>query len=205
MTVDRIESLDKRRSKVFIDGDFVFVLYNGEIFRYRLAEGCQLEENVCEELLWQVVGRRAREKAFSLLKLQGRTESELRRKLRQAYFPEPVVEETLRFLREYRYLDDEAYARNYVEVHGARKSRAELERDLKKKGLDHSLIREVCQAQEGRTDSRDAIAALMKKRGCTEDSPLKERRKTIAYLMRRGFSWEEIRAASAALAELEEA
>ena len=28
MTVDKIEPLDKRRSKVFIDGDFAFVLYN---------------------------------------------------------------------------------------------------------------------------------------------------------------------------------
>lgn len=205
MTVDRIESLDKRRSKVFIDGDFAFVLYNGEIFRYRLAEGCQMEQKVYEELLWQVVGRRAREKAFSLLKLQGRTELELEKKLKRAYFPEKVIAETLRFLKEYRYVDDEAYARNYAEVYGARKSRAELQRELMKKGLDRSLIREVCREQEERCDSREAIAALMKKRGCTEDSPVKERQKTIAYLMRRGFSWEEIRAASEALAELEEA
>lgn len=205
MTVDRIEALDKRRSKVFIDGDFAFLLYNGELYRYRLEEGCQLDEEIYEELLWQVVGRRAREKALSLLKLQGRTESELRRKLKQAYFPEAVIEETVRFLKEYRYLDDEAYARNYAEIYGSRKSRAELERELLKKGLDRSLIREICREQEGRTDSSEAILALMKKRGFTEDFPLKERQKTIVYLLRRGFSWEEIRAASASLAELEDA
>lgn len=202
MLVSRIEPLDKRRSKVFLDGDFAFVLYHGEIFQYRMKEGEELEEAVYEELLWQAVAHRAREKAFALLKVRGRTEYELRTRLRTAWFPEIIIEETVRFLKEYRYLDDEAYARNYAEVYGEKKSRAELEQDLRKKGVDRALIQEICRNQD--TDSRKAVAAIMRKRGCTEQSSFPERQKTIAYLLRRGFSWEEIRAASGCLAGLED-
>ena len=52
MTVDKIEPLDKRRSKVFIDGDFAFVLYNGEIRHYHIETGGELAEPVYREILY---------------------------------------------------------------------------------------------------------------------------------------------------------
>ena len=189
--MDRIESLDKRRSKVFLDGDFAFVLYQGEIARYRLREGLLLSTELYEEILRQVVGRRAREKALSLLKTQGRTEYELRRKLDSHLNLRKIMEETLGSLREYRYLWDEAYAVSYVEIYGTGKSRAELECALRRKGIDREVIRTALRDTE--TDSREAIEKLLRKRGCSADSSPKEKQKTFAYLMRRGFSWEEIR------------
>ena len=46
MTVTRIEAVTKAKYKVYIDGQFVFVLYKGELSRYRLAEGSLIEEEV---------------------------------------------------------------------------------------------------------------------------------------------------------------
>lgn len=192
MTVSRIEPLNRRKSKVFLDGDFAFVLYQGEIQRYHLEEGKELEPQIYEDL-YRTVGMRAREKALSLLQLQARTESELRKKLKQACISETVTEETVCFLTEYGYLNDVDFTKNYMEIHGKRKSRAELERDLLKKGIDRALIREIGQELSEETGSGELIASLLRKRGCTKDTPWKERQKTIAYLMRRGFSWEEIR------------
>lgn len=194
MTVDRIESLDKRRSKVFLDGDFAFVLFQGEIAKYRLREGETISFELYEEILWQVVGKRAREKALALLKTQARTEDEIRGKLTFHLFPTATIEETIRFLKEYHYLDDEAYAVSYVEVHGQKKSRAELEYTLRRKGIDREVIRRVL--RDTGTDSREAITTLLRKRGICPDSTPQERQKAFAYLLRRGFSWEEIRAAA---------
>ena len=39
MTVTRIEELSKSRSKVYIDEQFAFVLYKGELRLYHLREG----------------------------------------------------------------------------------------------------------------------------------------------------------------------
>ena len=193
MIIDKIESLDQRRSKVFIDGDFAFVLYQGEIARYHLVESGMISEEIYGELLWQVVGRRAREKALALLKTQGRTEEELRRKLDFHFYPEAVITETIHFLKEYHYLDDREYSKNYVELNVGKKSRAELEFALKKKGVAREVIREVL--SEVHSDNCSAIEKLLKKRGYSAEMEPKEQQNIIAYLLRRGFSWEEVRSA----------
>lgn len=194
MKIDKIEALDKKKSKVFLDGDFAFVLYNGEIRRYRMEEGGSLDETVYEEILSDVVFRRARERALYLLKSSAKTEMELRRKLKSGFYPQAAIEETVRFLREYHYLDDQQYARNYMELYGKKKSRAELTQALMRRGIERELIKELC--EESQPDTAASIQAILKKRGCPggQDDPRKKE-KTIAYLMRRGFSWEEIRRA----------
>ena len=193
MIPDRIEPLDKRRSKVFIDGDFAFVLYNGELKHYGIEEGRPLEEAKLRELA-ALLGRRARERALSLLKVRDRTEWEMRQKLAGGFYPAAAVEETIAFLKEYGYLDDGRYARNYVEICGKRKSRAELIQGLRRKGIDRHMAEELC--RECEPDTEEALAALLRKRRFDAGTASSdEKRRTAAYLMRRGFSWEEIRKA----------
>lgn len=200
MTVDRIEPLGKRRSKVFIDGDFAFVLYNGEIRHYHLEAGGELAEPVYQEILYSVICKRAREKSLYLLKCSGRTESEVRRKLKSGFYPETAITEAIDFLKRYHYLDDREYARNYVELYGSRKSRTELITSLMKKGIDKRTVEEFC--NELQADSSGQITNLLKKRrydpSCTDK---KERQKHVAYLMRKGFSYEEIRSAMGTFGE----
>ena len=38
MTVTKIEPLSKTRYKVYLDGQFAFTLYKGELSRYHIAE-----------------------------------------------------------------------------------------------------------------------------------------------------------------------
>ena len=38
MTVTKIEPVTKTRYKVYVDGQFAFVLYKGELSRYHIAE-----------------------------------------------------------------------------------------------------------------------------------------------------------------------
>lgn len=192
--VDRIEPLDKRRSKVFLDGDFAFVLYNGELGRYGIEEGCLLTEAAHRRVMSEAILPRAREKAVLLLKASGRTEKELRLRLKRAWFPEEAVEDTVAFLKEYHYLDDEAYVRNYLELYGNRKSRAEIIFTLQQKGADRELIRELCAELE--PDEESQIRALLaKRRYDAAGASLPEKRRMAAYLSRRGYAAETIRRA----------
>lgn len=194
MIVDKIEALDKRRSKVFLDGDFAFVLYNGEIRRYQLSEGESLDESVYEEILTEVIFRRARERALYFLKSSAKTESEVRMKLKQGFYPAPAVDQAIAFLESYHYLDDEDYAKTYIETYGSRKSRQELSQFLSRKGIDRQFIKELL--EESQPDSQDAIRAILKKkRYYDQPDDLQAKKKLSAYLMRRGFSWDEIRRA----------
>ena len=41
MTVTKTEAVTKTRYKVYIDGQFAFVLYKGELSRYHVKEGAE--------------------------------------------------------------------------------------------------------------------------------------------------------------------
>ncbi len=68
MTVTGIEAISKSRSKVFLDGEFAFVLYKGELRKYQMKEGSELQEDILEELQTQVLPKRAKLRAMNLLK-----------------------------------------------------------------------------------------------------------------------------------------
>lgn len=191
MTVDKIEPLDKRRCKVFIDEDFAFVLYKGELRKYQIKEGAEVPEARYREIFEQVICRRARERALYLLKFSGRTEAELRRKLRTGFYPEKAIDEAVEFLKKYRYLDDTEYIRNYIEIYGRSKSAAEIRTALLRKGADKACIEELL--RERQPDEEEQIRKLLIKRRYQNDAPAEEKRKTVGFLLRKGFSYEKIR------------
>ena len=159
MRIERVESLDKRKCKVFTDEDFAFLLYNGELEKYGVCEGAVLEERTERELL-DLLSRRAHERALNLLKVQDRTEGEMCRRLFQDGYPDSIVQETIGFLQEYHFVDDARYAANYLQVHGKRKSQAELKLYLQRKGISREIIRE--QLEETEHDSGGHIDFIIR-------------------------------------------
>ena len=162
MKVDKIEPIDRRRSKVFLDGEFAFALYSGELRHYRIEEGGELSCEQYEAILREIVFKRARERAVYWLKCSARTEEELRRKLRDGHYPERAVDHTIKLLKKYRYIDDEEYARNFVELNGTRKSRAELASALKSKGISRECVSRLL--EENPVDEEEQVRKLLAKR-----------------------------------------
>ena len=55
MIIDRIETLDRRRKKIFADGEFAFALYLGEIRQLGLEEGGELAEELYQKILREII------------------------------------------------------------------------------------------------------------------------------------------------------
>ena len=87
MVVTKIEMLTKIKYKVYLDEQFAFVLYKGELSHYRMAEGTILEEAVVQEILQKVILKRAKLRAMHLLEDMDRSEAALREKLCQGLYP----------------------------------------------------------------------------------------------------------------------
>ena len=191
MQIVSVEPLDKRRSKVLTDEGLAFPLYNGELETYGLREGQELPGSVYEEILRTVLCPRAKERLLHLLKMSDKTETELRRRLRDGGYPSEAVEEAVTYGKRYRYVDDRRYTENYVASAAAGKSRRRIEAELAGKGISRELA-EACLA-ETEIDEAGQIERLLQKRGYDrETADLKEQQKTMAYLSRRGFSYEAI-------------
>lgn len=193
MTVSKIEPLSKSRYKVFIEGQFAFTLYKGELSRYHIAEDNRIDEEVYD-ILRKLVIKRAKLRAMHLLSDMGRTESQLRTKLKQGGYPDEAVEEAIRYVKSFGYINDAEYVRSFIDSRKEKKSKKEIYAALKQKGVDSDIIEQVFEEMDyGEEDSRQAIEALMRKRNYNPDSAdLKEKQKLMGYLMRKGFRYEEV-------------
>ena len=68
MKVTRLEELSRSRSRVYIEQEFAFVLYKGELRSYHICEGEELEQSDYEEIINKVLPKRAKLRAMNLLK-----------------------------------------------------------------------------------------------------------------------------------------
>lgn len=193
MTVSKIEPLSKSRYKVFIEGQFAFTLYKGELSRYHIAEDNRIDEEVYD-ILRKLVIKRAKLRAMHLLSDMGRTESQLCTKLKQGGYPDEAVEEAIRYVKSFGYINDAEYVRSFIDSRKEKKSKKEIYAALKQKGVDSDIIEQVFEEMDyGEEDSRQAIEALMRKRNYNPDSAdLKEKQKLMGYLMRKGFRYEDV-------------
>lgn len=191
MRITEVVPLDKRRSKVFLDEEPAFVLYHGEIRQYQIEEGRELSREQYDRILEDVLYKRGKERVLFLLKDRDRTENEIRKKLREGFYPQEVIERIIDFLREYHFVDDLEYGRRYVQAYGTKRSKKRLEFDLQQKGLTQEQISVLLEEEEVCEDSQ--IKAFLRKKGYIPGStPPKERAKLTAALVRKGFSYDAI-------------
>ena len=191
MTVTEILPIDKRRSKVILDDDFTLVLYRGEIKRFCIEEGSELPNEVYKEIVTEVLRKRARERVLFLLKSSDKTEQELRRKLKEGFYPQEVIEYAIDFLKTHRFINDEEYGRRYVEFQSQKKSERQIRYDLQRKGLDKEIIGDILREQP--VDEEALIRDYIRKKRLTpENMEAKEKCKVMASLARKGFSYEVV-------------
>ncbi|MCI8597884.1 MAG: regulatory protein RecX [Lachnospiraceae bacterium] len=136
--------------------------------------------------------KRAKHRALYLLERCDRTEQELRTKLSRNYEPE-IVEEAIRYVKQYDYINDKRYALNYLKSRGQVKSRRQVEQELLyKKGISRDILEEASQEAQPQ-DERLLIRRWMeKKKICPQVATQEELRKFYLFLMRRGFQSEDI-------------
>lgn len=194
MTVTQIEAVTKTKYKVYLDGQFAFVLYKGELSRYHIAVGEELSEPVYQQILKEVLLKRAKLRAMHLLNSMGRTENQLRDKLKQSLYPEEVVEAALNYVKSFGYVNDAEYARSFIDSRKDRKSKRELYMQLGQKGIAKDILDQIFEEYYDAEDSREAIEAIMRKRRYDPEKATNvETQKIMGYLMRKGFAYDDIR------------
>ena len=129
------------------------------------------------------------------------TGAQIRDKLRAGFYPQVSVELIIKRLRELKFLNDDSYAERYTECYIDRKSIGRIKQDLFCKGINKDVIEAAVEKVKAdhSTDGDEyseagKIRELLKKRGydpLTADRSTRE--KQIAYLLRKGFSFSDIR------------
>lgn len=199
MRVTRIEELSKSRSLVYVDEEFAFVLYKGELRLYHVVLGEELDGETYHTIMGQVLPKRAKLRAMNLLKGREYTTKQLHDKLRDGYYPEEIIAEALAYVGSFHYTDDLRYAVGFISSHEDTRSRLRIEQDLLNRGIDRETLQKAWQEWEeqgGAQDEDAMIQELLRKRGYDPgNADRREMQRMGAFLTRRGFSGDSIRKA----------
>lgn len=186
-----------------VEGRWLAMLEDGSILRvgqqeiadFALYAGRELTEEEAAALTAGLRSRQMRERALELLSRKPQSRRELTRKLNEWGAGPEEADAVCDRMEELGYLNESAYAARIVEVYSARGfGEKKLRDELYRRGVPREEWDEALARVE---DSTQAIDDFLQKKltGWTGDR--KQLQKVTAALVRRGFSWSDIRDALA--------
>jgi len=196
ITALQAQKKNKERVNVYIDGRFAFGL--AAIEAVRLRHGQKLSDEEIATLQERDETHQAHEAALRYLDYRPRSVDEIRRHLKGKSVEPDVIDEIVERLAQAGLLDDRAFARYWLENRNDFRPRGEraLRMELRQKGVPDDIIDEVL--AEGLSEDKAAYqAALTQARKIRTTDPREFRRKLEAHLVRRGFSYDSAREATA--------
>lgn len=164
------------------------------IAELRLYAGKMLEEQELEALRSSAGLALCKTRAVELLSYRPMSAKELRDKLQQKGEAPENAEAAVAWLQEKGLLDDGRYAGMVVRHYaGKGYGQGRIRQELQRRGIPRDLREE---ALEQLPEQEDKIASFLRSR-LRDPEDRAQVQKVSAALIRRGFSWEEIRAALA--------
>lgn len=193
-TITAIETQESNtdRVSIFVDGDFGLGVHGDVVAKHGLQVGDTLTPEKLQDVERDEQYVQAKGRAFDYLAHKPRTEEEVRRKLRGMDVEESVRDEVISRLYDLSYLDDEAYARDYVRNRFSSKKYGpeRICRELKKRGVDRRLAEEAVHEHFSDVDLHAVAQEHAEKRWSrlsNDEDPRRRKQKVYRYLRRRGF------------------
>jgi regulatory protein len=192
ITAISVQKRNPQRVSISLDGEYAFGL--ARIVAAWLRVGEVLSDEKIAELQSQDSYEVAFQSALRLISFRERSAAEVRRKLAEKGFSEPVVDHTLERLREDNLLDDARFAQAWVENRATFRPRGHrvLALELRQKGVAEEEINQALSEAAGEdTLAYQAAAKVVRRYAGLEREDF--RNKLYAYLARRGFNYEAIK------------
>ena len=181
MIVTKVEPLSKTKYKIYLNHQFAFVLYKGELRSYKISDGRELSEEELDEIREKILLKRAKKRAMHLLEDMDRSEAGLREKLKAGLYPEDLM-------------NDVRYAENFILARKSTKSKREILALLNRKGICSADIEKAFESCYGESEEVEAVRRILaKKKVDVRTADEREMQKIYGYLGRKGFRYDVVR------------
>ena len=196
MIVTQMTGISRSRYQIYVDGQLAFILYRGEARELAIAEGKEISEACYQQIMTELLPKRAKKRAMNLLESRDYTSGQLREKLRQGEYPDACIDEAIAYVESYGYVDDLRYAKDFITYHLEDKSRTRMEQDLMRKGIGRDTICAAFDELEQTGARQDEMAMIMrlleKKKYDVRTAAKQDRQRMYGFLYRKGFHPEAI-------------
>ena len=195
MKITAIKQQVKRadRYSIYLDGKYSFSLGEGELLKLGLHTGQELTEEELGNYQEESSFGKWFDKTLNLLSYRLRSEWELRDYLKRKDCPPEITERILNKLCINGYVNDEQFARRWVENRRLLKatSRRRLAQELKQKRISSEIIDKVLAADKDEVDEREVLKELVEKKRARYP----DQTKLMQYLARQGYNYDDIKSA----------
>lgn len=197
-----VQKHNKDRYSIFTDSgrgeEYAFSVDEDVLIKYNLKKGVELDDFAVTEMLFQDDIRKAYNTAINYLSHRMRSETEVREHLKKKEISDSVIKEAIHKLYELKFLNDEEFAKAFVQtkLNTTDKGADVIKLELKEKGIAPDLITKAIEEVSFDEQLEKAIKlsekyALKNKK----DSSRILKQKIEQMLKRKGYSFPIIRAA----------
>lgn len=188
--ITKIERQQRRpRYNVYINEEYKFSVHEDVVVKHRLLKGEMIDEDKISVLLRDEERQKVVQAALRYIGRRAHSVQEVHQKLYRAGYKDELINDVLSQLQEQGYLDDQDYANRRAEYcfHSQNRGRRWIEQDLRHKGIAPNQIQKAMQLLSEQDEFEHALELARKRWGRSRDEITQRKRKTAAYLMRRGF------------------
>ena len=183
----------KDRYNIYVDGEYTASLGAEACAVFGIKTGAEVDADVLAKATLQDNTRYAFDSAISMLAHKMRTQLEISTRLADRGITDEAITAAMKKLIGYGYVDDAAYAEEYVDtaIAAANYGRRVIAYKLKEKGIDDALIETALAVYTYETEKKIAGKHVEKLRAKYANDKT-ARRKMFAALARRGFDFDMI-------------
>lgn len=181
------------RYSIYIDGKYSFSLSEGELLSQKLSIGQEFDTPDFLNIQEVAESDKAYSKCIDLISRRQRSNWEIEQYLKRKRFKDEVIIETIKKLVMKNYIDDKSFATSWLNSRRQIKSSSskKIRLELMQKHVDQKIIDEILLNED--VDEVALIKQTIDKK--KKQTRYSEKEKLIAYLLRQGFNYGDIKSA----------
>ena len=188
-----VQKKNKNRCNIYIDNLFAFGVSNELIYKENLKVGMIVDEEKLKKIAYEENLINCKETALKIIERSYKTKKEMIKRLLEKGYALEEINETLKFLEEYNFINDESYTKAFINDRTKTQGKQKIKYALKNKGVSDEIIEEELSKLDMEKEKENANILALKKYNILikrESDKYKLKEKIIRFLISRGYNYE---------------
>ncbi|MFR1381075.1 MAG: recombination regulator RecX, partial [Clostridium neonatale] len=196
ITKIEIQKNNKDRVNIYLDGEYALAINAELVYKENLKVKDDVDISKLQEIAEKESYIRCKESAIKIIERSYKTEKEIRDQLKQKGYEEKQINNSIDFLKEYNFINDNTYAKAFIKDKLSSKGSQKIKYDLMKKGIAKDIIEENLIKVDKNEEKEVALNVGRKKYESIrrkESDNYKLSGKLYRFLISRGYAYDIVK------------
>ncbi|WP_346938311.1 recombination regulator RecX [uncultured Clostridium sp.] len=196
--ITKIEAQKKKdnRVNIFINDEFAFGCSSELVYYHNLAKGKEINVEELKKVVVEDNYLTAKTKTLKYIERALKSEFQVREFLQKKEYEDNVIDRVIEFLKEYKFIDDEYYAKAFVTQNIRIEGKGNIKYKLIKKGISEDMINSTL--SEISSEDEEAVALKLAEKKlkvlCKNEGNInKIKSKLNTFLISKGYNFDTIK------------